>query len=193
MPSAATPTPAGQEYVAEFRRVAAGCLVVPTAAGARLCRQAGWRGFQAAVAPWARAQGVAAESVQLVSALPAPQAAPVAALGPRVLGVERHDARAATLTLEVPFELAIFAGHFPTVPIVPGAMLAGWAAALAAEHVGWTHGAQAARAFKFRRIVQPGPAYRLRLECAPDAAQLAFRYESAHGLHAEGAWLGGGA
>jgi hypothetical protein len=41
---------------------------------------------------------------------------------------------------------------------------------------------------KFRRIVQPGPDYRLELRLDGDGAELRFRYESPSGLHAEGAW-----
>lgn len=191
MPPAATPSPAGSEHVAAFRRrgtgATAACDVVPTASGARLFRKSGWRGFQAAIAPWAAAAGLRADAVRVVSALPPAGADDAAgAVAPRVTAVAAPGERVRTLTLAVPFELAIFRGHFPTAPIVPGAMLAGWAAALAAEHAGWAHGARASRAMKFRRVVQPGPEYRLRLSWSADAQQLDFRYESEHGMHAEG-------
>lgn len=189
MPAQATPSPAGREYVADFGRLPSGAAeVVPSASGARLFRRAGVHGFRAAIAAWARSEDLAPEALRVVSELAPGGAARPAALGPRVRSVEAPDPGLRLVTLAVPFELALFQGHFATVPIVPGAVLAGWAAELGAAHAGWTHGARESRAMKFRRIVQPGPDYRLELRLGGDGAELRFRYESASGLHAEGAW-----
>lgn len=167
--------------------------VVPSTAGARLFRKQGWRGYAAGIAAWAGARGLDLAALRVVDELPSAGAA--AAPRPRaaeVLAIEPDPAGGRwTLALRVPFDLAIFHGHFPTVPIVPGAMLAGWAVALAAQHAGWAHGLASASAMKFRRIVQPGVAFRLELACARD--RLDFRYASPDGLHATGTVLGGAA
>jgi 3-hydroxymyristoyl/3-hydroxydecanoyl-(acyl carrier protein) dehydratase len=176
------------------RAPGAGC-VVPSAAGARLLRRAGWRGFQAALAEWAGSQGLAAAALRVVSALPVDPAgdAPAASrLEPQLLGLESAGERALLCRLRIPFELAIFHGHFPTVPIVPGAQLTGWAALLAARHAGWRHGARAAQVLKFRRIVQPGHEPLLALRWDEAATRLEFRYERAGHLHAQGTLLSQG-
>jgi 3-hydroxymyristoyl/3-hydroxydecanoyl-(acyl carrier protein) dehydratase len=109
---------------------------------------------------------------------------------PTLLAVVHDGPLAATLRLTVPFELAIYQGHFPTVPIVPGALLTGWAATFAREHAGWPHRALVVPQVKFRRIVQPG--YELQLTLQRDAAsqRLDFSYRSAGGLHSQGTLLG---
>ncbi|MBS0376094.1 MAG: hypothetical protein JSR73_16055 [Proteobacteria bacterium] len=189
MPAHATPTPAGREHVAAVGRLPGGaCEIVPSASGARLFRRAGARGFREAVAGWARSEGLEPGAIRVVSELAPGGAATPVALGPRLRSVEAPAPGLWLVTLAVPFELAIFDGHFATVPIVPGAVLAGWAADFGATHAGWTHGARESRAMKFRRIVQPGPDYRLELRLDGDGAELRFRYESPSGPHAEGAW-----
>ena len=186
---------AGQcPYVASWCRRGAPAAVcsylVPSPAGARLFRKRGWQGFHAAVAPWAASLGIELGSVRIVDELPGGDSAPAAQpTNPDLTCVVPDGSDAIVCTLRVPFDLAVFHGHFPTVPIVPGAMLVGWAAALAAQHGGWTYGARQSVAMKFRRIVQPGPDYRLRLERARDGRRVDFRLESDAGVHAVGALL----
>jgi 3-hydroxymyristoyl/3-hydroxydecanoyl-(acyl carrier protein) dehydratase len=94
-----------------------------------------------------------------------------------------------TATFDVPLDLAIFAGHFPWVPIVPGAVLVGWCADLAAREGLWRHGARRISSVKFRQIVQPGPGYRLRLALAEGGMRLDLRIESDRAMHASGTLL----
>lgn len=162
-------------------------LVVPSGAGARTLRKRGWRGLQAELAGWAQAQGLAPGALRFVAQLPPAGAdAGSPCLEPRLLSAEVSPGQA-LLRLAVPPELALFHGHFPTVPIVPGAQLAGWAADYAQRHLGWAHGTRRARQLKFRRIVQPGLEVELHLQA--DAARLAFRYQREGVLHAAGELL----
>ena len=189
-PTAAAGTD-GRAYLADFSHRRSGpsplCYVVPSAAGARLFRKRGWRGFHAAVAPWAAAEGIDLDSLRVVAALPPAgrHAAPRPTV-PLVTSVAHEGSRVIVCTLRVPFELAVFHGHFSTVPIVPGAMLAGWAAALAARHGGWPHGLTYSSQLKFRRIVQPGPEYRLRLEWTEDGSRVDFRLDTDAAVNAIG-------
>ena len=179
-------------YVASWCRRGAPAAVrsylVPSPAGARLFRKCGWQGFHAAVASWAAGRGIELAAVSIVDELPCgDHAAAARPTDPEVITVVHDGSGAIVCTLRVPFDLAVFHGHFPTVPIGPGAMLLGWAAALAATHGGWSHGARQSVAMKFRRIVQPGPDYRLRLERTADGRRVDFRLESDAGVHAVGA------
>jgi hypothetical protein len=163
---------------------------VPSAEGARCFRKQGWRGFRDAVAGWAQAQGLDTAALRVVSSLPEAGPLPPLPRLPTVLGIAQDGPLATTLTLEVPFELAIFQGHFPTVPIVPGAVLTGWAAAWAREHAGWPHAALVVPQVKFRRIVQPGYAVQLAFRRDAGAQRLDFSYRSSGGLHSAGTLLG---
>lgn len=164
--------------------------VVPSAIGARLFRKQGRNGLHLALVPWARSQGVDLKMLRVVDTLPAEDVPPSThPLGPEILHIARDGPRAILCTLRVPFDLALFSGHFPTVPIVPGAVLVGWAATLAAAHGNWVHGVAVSHSMKFRRIVQPGPDYRLRLAWAEDGRRLDFRLESDAALHALGTLL----
>ncbi len=175
-------------------------FLTPSAAGARLFRKRGWSGLTEALAPWANAHGIDLDAARLVARLPAPGEGSRGAATPLARPVEPDwspvvvDDAGCTLSasFEVPFDLAIFVGHFATVPIVPGAMLLGWMADLARQHGGWRHGAVHASAMKFRRIVQPGPRYAAQMRWRADGSRLDFQIGSIHGLHASGGLLAAG-
>ena len=159
----------------------------PSAAGGRLFRRRGWLGFQDAILPAVQAMGIDVQRTRVVSRLPAPDRPPV---WPRMEPEFPHpqaDGDGIALTFSVPYELAIFRGHFPTAPIVPGALLAGWVAALAREHCGWAHGCGEVSMLKFRHIVQPGLAYRLRLAVSDPGTALHFDLRQEARLCAQGA------
>ncbi len=164
------------------------CCIVPTPSLARLFRRQGERGVRLALGPWLAARAVTGE-VRLVSALPPAGVAP----GPRPRQPHARDVRlesdGLTCRVDVPFDLAIFAGHFPWVPIVPGAMIIGWAAALAGKHGLWPHGVVRIGAVKFRHVVQPGPEFHLRLTVNESRDRLELRLDSSRATHASGVLL----
>lgn len=164
------------------------CCLVPSTAGARLLRHRGERGLAEALSPWLEAEGIRAP-LRLVEALPAPGSGPRPR--PRMPQFQGLTRSGDTLTacFDVPVDLAIFAGHFPWVPIVPGAMLVGWCADLAAREGLWVHGVCRISSVKFRQIVQPGPGYRLRLVRGDGGLRLDLRIESDRAMHASGTLL----
>jgi len=166
------------------------CALVPSAEGARLFRRCGRLGLLEGLARWATAHDLDPGRIAIVDELPTDEVGySMSRTEPRLLALEWQGAERIELQLLVPFDLAVFNGHFPEVPIVPGAMLAGWAASLAAREGRWRHGVRRVQAMKFRRIVQPGPVYRLRLAWTTDGGRLDFRYESPVAMHAAGCLL----
>jgi hypothetical protein len=147
--------------------------LVPSAAGGRLFRKQGMRGFLDALAPWASCAGIERSAARVVSTLPTSGNMRWPALRPTFAQPHREGA-SLLFAFDVPYELAIFRGHFPTVPIVPGALLTGWVTELGREHCGWQHGASCAAMLKFRRIVQPGLTYDLQLEVSAERSTLDF-------------------
>lgn len=77
--------------------------------------------------------------------------------------------------LRVPLELAVFRGHFPSVPIVPGVEQVGWAISYARRHFGKLR-FKGLSGLKFRRIVQPADRLRLTLVWSEPASTLHFSY-----------------
>jgi 3-hydroxyacyl-[acyl-carrier-protein] dehydratase len=96
-----------------------------------------------------------------------------------VIGELAFDADAPSLNCSflVPADLAIFRGHFPGVPIVPGVMQVGWAVELARAHGLVTGPCTGIITAKFRRLVMPGMRLVARLEPSARAGQLHFKYE----------------
>jgi 3-hydroxyacyl-[acyl-carrier-protein] dehydratase len=87
------------------------------------------------------------------------------------------DSQSLNCRFLVPADLAIFRGHFPGVPIVPGIMQVGWAVELARAHGLVTGPCTGIITAKFRRLVQPGMRLEARLERSTPAGQLHFKYE----------------
>ncbi len=163
-------------------------FVVPGEAGARVFRKGGCFAFQDACTTWAAAMKLDPTRLAVVDELPADGCAVsgVSAL-PSVDAVLPDGVGVTNLSLRIPFGLSIFSGHFPTVPIVPGAMLVGWVTVLAENHLGWKPAGISIPAVKFRRIVQPGLRLSLKLQLDSTARRLDFRYSGTGGLHAVGA------
>jgi 3-hydroxymyristoyl/3-hydroxydecanoyl-(acyl carrier protein) dehydratase len=76
----------------------------------------------------------------------------------------------------VPYDLEIFDGHFPTIPILPGVVQVGWAVDLARAHLQAVGRFMGVTATKFRRLAQPGMVLALTLEYRPESAELRFEY-----------------
>jgi 3-hydroxymyristoyl/3-hydroxydecanoyl-(acyl carrier protein) dehydratase len=78
--------------------------------------------------------------------------------------------------VRVPYDLAIFDGHFPAIPLVPGVVQVGWAVGLARSHLQLAGDFSGIAATKFRRLVQPGMSLALTLDHQPASGQLRFDY-----------------
>ncbi len=99
------------------------------------------------------------------------------------------DATSATAALDVTDDLAIFDGHFPDTPIVPGVAQVDWVMALAPQRpAAFRRASASARldTLKFQAVIQPGTTVRMTLTWQPDARALGFRLTSDTGPHASG-------
>lgn len=78
------------------------------------------------------------------------------------LSTERH------YTLDIPYDLAYFSGHFPSVPVVPGVAQISWAMNLAQRDLCPALRFGGMEALKFQRLLRPG-----------DTALLVLRWDEA--------------
>ena len=162
------------DWVCQERGTARAWYLVPSVAGGRLLRKQGRRVFLDALAPWALSRGIALGEARVVPMLPTSDDAlrwpPLRPEFPH----PRREGGSVRFAFFVPYGLAIFRGHFPAVPIVPGALLTGWVTELAREHCDWQHGASCVTVLKFRRIVQPGLTYELQIDAPAGSPTLDF-------------------
>ncbi|MGE6917759.1 AMP-binding protein [Achromobacter kerstersii] len=109
----------------------------------------------------ANAQGKLPQSVFDIAAGPRP----VEPMAVELSGQPDNERR---YTLDIPYDLAHFSGHFPSVPVVPGVAQISWAMSLAQRGLcpGLRFGGM--EALKFQRLLRPG-----------DIAQLALRWDDA--------------
>lgn len=92
----------------------------------------------------------------------------------------------AQVDLDLDPALAVFDGHFPQVPILPGVAQLDWAVRFGREAFALPPSFLRMEMLKFQRVARPGIRIRLHLEWLPQKSALAFRYESALGSHASG-------
>lgn len=90
--------------------------------------------------------------------------------------------------LRVPDDLAIFADHFPVIPVVPAVVQLGWIVDLARSCLAIDGPFRGILVAKFRRLVRPGMALDLSLEYLPDPGQLRFKL-AVDGLNVSGGQL----
>ena len=105
---------------------------------------------------------------------------------PLVISRRGGEGRVVTIELAVQPDLLCLRGHFPAIPIVPGAAQLGWALAFGAENLGTPPTMRAMRSVKFGRIIQPGHLLRLQLAAESGASMLRFEYVSQLGRHSIG-------
>jgi len=105
---------------------------------------------------------------------------------PVILGCEPAGELRARFSLRIPPDLRALRGHFPDLPIVPGAIHVGWALALARRAFGLPGSLLEIPAVKFRRIVQPGHELSLSLEWQVERRMLSFSLASGSGPHSAG-------
>jgi len=105
-------------------------------------------------------------------------------------GLNRDDA-SATLEMDVAANLAMFDGHFPLTPVLPGVALLDWAISLGREAFTPPPRLLRTEVLKFQALVRPGTRLSLTLSWRGDAAALTFAFTSEHGSHASGRLLFG--
>jgi hypothetical protein len=168
-------------------------IAVLSDAGLRALRRSGHAAIAAACVP-----SVAPARVRFVdptaaidiascaeTALPGLYDAPWPEL-PVILGCEPAGELRARFKLRIPPDLHALRGHFPDLPIVPGAIHVGWALVLARRAFGLPGSLLGIPAVKFRRIVQPGHALSLSLEWQVERRLLSFSLASNSGPHSAG-------
>lgn len=187
--SLAHPTPlearvCSHEWVADARQFGRWMLVVPNSTGVRILRRHGkmhlvavWQGLVGAEWPAA----TAALEWRLLETLPPPGSEAEARCSepvrsPLVTGLERRGACGLGCRVRVPYDLAIFDGHFPTIPILPGVVQVDWAVELARAHLQIAGRFKGIAATKFRRLVRPGMSLDLTLEHRRESGELRFEY-----------------
>lgn len=106
-------------------------------------------------------------------------------LQPQVTWMQR-EAQQVQLQLSIDPALAVFDGHFPGMPILPGVAQLDWAVQFGREAFAIDAHVLRVDALKFQRIVRPGMQLALVLEWLPDLAALVFRYTSEQGAHSSG-------
>jgi len=159
-------------------------LVVPSATGVRILRRHGKRHLVAAWRGPIGTEPLAATVPQqwrLLETLPQPGSEAEARCSepvrsPLVTGLQRSGDGKLGCRVRVPYDLAIFDGHFPTIPILPGVVQVDWAVDLARTHLQVGGRFTGITATKFRRLVQPGMDLALTLEHRPEAGELRFEY-----------------
>jgi acyl-coenzyme A synthetase/AMP-(fatty) acid ligase/3-hydroxymyristoyl/3-hydroxydecanoyl-(acyl carrier protein) dehydratase len=97
-----------------------------------------------------------------------------------------RDTQTACAALDIDAGLAVFDGHFPGDPILPGVAQIDWAVEFARECFTLPPHFLRLEALKFQRPLRPGMQVELALQWQPAAGVLAFRYTSSAGMHAGG-------
>ena len=97
-----------------------------------------------------------------------------------------RDAGQALLTFDLDPALAVFDGHFPGYPILPGVAQLDWAVRFGREAFALPPDFLRLEALKFQQVATPGLRLQLRLEWLEARSALAFRYDSERGAHASG-------
>ena len=95
------------------------------------------------------------------------------------------------LTLRVPENLGCLDGHFPDLPVVPGVVQIRWVIEAARPLLGGEAILERVEALKFKKILQPGDVFRLRVEVSVSADALNFRLWNEERLFSSGRWLVG--
>ena len=98
------------------------------------------------------------------------------------------DTTSAHAELDIAEDLAVFDGHFPGMPIVPGVAQVDWVMSLAPERLDIPPRERFARidTLKFHAVIRPGTKVSLALAWQPAECVLGFRFTSNAGPHASG-------
>ena len=172
------------ECVDDARLAGDWLLMVPSERGAGVLRRYGKAALLErcrAALPGSQAELAARLRWRLLESLPAAGSSVEAACmqpirQPTVRALEALAAGSLRCEFRVPFDLAVFEGHFPVIPVVPAVTQIGWALDLARQHLGCGGRVAGIVGAKFRRLMQPGMPLVLMLEIPPGRDRLRFEY-----------------
>jgi 3-hydroxymyristoyl/3-hydroxydecanoyl-(acyl carrier protein) dehydratase len=88
--------------------------------------------------------------------------------------VEFSSPGAMRCALRVPLDLAVFEGHFRSIPVVPAVLQIGWAVDRLQAHLRPQARFAGIASAKFRHLMQPGMALTLALELDGERAQFEY-------------------
>jgi 3-hydroxymyristoyl/3-hydroxydecanoyl-(acyl carrier protein) dehydratase len=166
--------------VADARRIADWLLVVPRAAGVATLRR---RGKAALVAEWRAALPGRDDSSglqwRILESLPEAgsdeeRRCLLPARSPLRGAVEFSTAGAVRCTLGVPLDLAVFEGHFQSIPVVPAVVQIGWAFEHLQAHLRPQARFAGIVSAKFRRLMRPGMPLTLALELSGERVHFEY-------------------
>lgn len=112
----------------------------------------------------------------------------IAVLPPRsvVPIAEREEDGLWTLELRIPTDIAYFAGHFPSAPVLPGVVQIAWALELAASRLGTPRACRTMEALKFQHVLRPGERVDLTLRWDAARGKLHFAYRLGEHAYSSG-------
>ncbi|EFF76007.1 AMP-binding protein [Achromobacter piechaudii] len=87
---------------------------------------------------------------------------------PQAVELPGQPANERRYTLDIPYDMVYFSGHFPSVPVVPGVAQISWAMSLARQDLCPALHFGGMEALKFQRLLRPG-----------DQAEMALRWDEA--------------
>ncbi|MDR3669386.1 MAG: hypothetical protein P4L36_00995 [Holophaga sp.] len=90
--------------------------------------------------------------------------------------LERVSGPEEAYTLAMGPELAVFQGHFPGNPVLPGVVQVDWAIRFGIQAFGPLEGFRGVDQLKFQGMIRPGDVVELHLGFAADRGRLSFRY-----------------
>ncbi len=99
---------------------------------------------------------------------------------------QERSATAAKLQLTPASDMAVFDGHFPGTPILPGVALVDWAIECGRTAFGIHAPFLRMEALKFQQLVRPETQLELDLGWRAETGTLQFSFRSSQGMHASG-------
>ncbi|HTD28362.1 MAG TPA: AMP-binding protein [Xanthomonadaceae bacterium] len=99
---------------------------------------------------------------------------------------QEQSASAAKLQLAISSELAVFDGHFPNTPVLPGVALVDWAIEYGRMAFAMSMPFLRMEALKFQQLVRPDMQLQLDLGWRVETGTLSFSFRSTQGIHASG-------
>ena len=100
---------------------------------------------------------------------------------PKVINIVSTD-NASELTIIFAADAEYLEGHFPGFPVVPGVAQVHWAAEFAARLLKEELNIIQMQSIKFSRIIMPGAAVTLNLDCNRLKKQIRYSYSGAEGI-----------